>query len=1255
LLDGASRISDIVKQARKMNQPALAITDHGNMFGAIEFYKACTEATKNAAKDGLPPIKPILGIEAYIVPNGESRTKREKVEGEYDHHLVLWARDLTGYKNLLKLTSAAYQEGFYSHPRIDRELLGRHGKGLMGASACIGGEVPQTILRKDYAAACRTAAAYQELFGKENFYLELQDHCSNAAPPATTGAAVADFDELAAHQKKVNEVLLRMARELGAKLICSNDSHYTRREDAKAHDALLCIGTGKLLSDESRLRYPCDQFYLKSSEEMGAIFKDVPEALKNTLEVAEKCELKLEFGKYHFPVFQVPKGEEPNKYFRKLVEEGLKRRYGDPIPADVQARAQEELRVLEKMGFVGYLLIVWDIIHEARSRGIPVGPGRGSAAGSIVCYALGITNLEPLRYSLIFERFVNEGRNEMPDIDIDFCKSRREEVVEYVKEKYGRDCTANIVTYNAMLAKAAVRDVARVLNWELPKVNTLAKLIPQLPGKTVTLAPAPAERAPGDETTYVLDDVPEMAEAYRTDAATRELLDLARKCEGVARNTGCHAAGLVIADKPVVEYLPLMVDKNDLTLTQYEMKHIDPVGLLKIDLLGLETLTKLKLACALIKERHGKKVNAPLTPDGTIDLDQLPLNDQKTYRMLMRGDARGVFQFESDGMRKLLVDARPDCLEDLVALNAMFRPGPMANIPAFCARKHGTEKIEYLVPQLEPILKDTYGVIVYQEQVMQIANQVAGFTLSDADRLRRAMGKKDMALMAKYEAPFVEGCAKNKTPQDKAKQLYALIAEFARYGFNKSHAAAYAFVAYQTAWLKANYPAEFMAGNMSLEQGDTDKLVAYIEEARRMNLEVLPPDVNTSGVHFGIEADRRLRFPLGAIKGVGEKAVEGIVAERKEHGPFKDLYDFCERVDARHVNKGCIEAMIKAGAFDATTPAAGRAALLAGLEDAMGQGAAARQDRNAGQGNLFGGGEEEKAAYRPRLPQVPEWSEKERLEHEKKVLGFYFSGHPLAEARELVDGLSSCALRALTEVPDGHLVVIGALVTGVRHTVTRATGDKMAVLTVEDFTGSTSVVVAPKVFEASKVLLQQDAILFIRGRVRTSEMMGGNRSGGGGGGGEGNNEGAPVASVMADQIYTVEKAAAQFVGDVGLALTPSPEPLAQGEGRNGNHNGEEQAQAKFQSAVALLRNYPGRTQVFFHLDVTDKEGRPVTVTVRGGEKLGIRPAPELFVGLRSILGVGAVRVTGEGTQIQRAPEPAWKRRQAQAQGAGFRG
>ncbi|HYF51577.1 MAG TPA: DNA polymerase III subunit alpha, partial [Planctomycetota bacterium] len=911
-----------------------------------------------------------------------------------------------------------------------------------------------------------------------------------------------------------------------------------------------------------------------------------------------------------------------------------------------------------KMGFVGYLLIVWDIIREARSRGIPVGPGRGSAAGSIVCYALGITNLDPLRYSLIFERFVNEGRNEMPDIDIDFCQSRRAEVIEYVQEKYGRDCTANIITFNAMLAKGAVRDVGRVLEWDLAEVNNVAKLIPVAPGKKVVLKPAPEDRPENDETTYAIDDVPDLKTMYENDERAKLLIDLARKCEGIARNTGCHAAGLVIADKDITEYVPLYKDKNDMLLTQYEMAHIDNVGLLKIDFLGLETLTKLQVTTRLIKERHGTKIKEPLTPDGYLDLDKIPLEDAKTYRMLGRGDARAVFQFESEGMRKLLMDARPDCLEDLVALNAMYRPGPMDNIPSFCNRKHGREQIVYMLPQLEPILKDTYGIIVYQEQVMQIANQLAGFSLSEADSLRKAMGKKKKDLMEKYGVQFVEGCGKNGIDKGKAKDLYDLIAKFAEYGFNKSHAAAYAFVAYQTAYLKANYPAEFMAGNMSLEQGNTDKIVEYIDEARRMELNILPPDINKSGIRFGIENNNLLRFSLGAIKGVGEKAVECIVAEREKGGPFKDLYDFCERVDGKNANKGCVEALIKAGAFDSIAGDYGRASLMGALEDAMSHGSRQREDRNSGQGNLFGGGgggaDAEEATHRPRMPHVPEWKEKQRLDEEKAVLGFYFSGHPLAEARELAEGLSSCSIKAVAEIPEGYEILLGAYVTKVDIKITKMKQEKMAVLTIEDFSGSMQCVCFPKTYAKFKELLAPDRILFFRGKIKADQM--GQNGGGNGNASAQNGEAGPVTySIMPDEIMPPDVAAQRYASDVLVRIDETSETTkpAAGSGKKAADfpAGLEGVQARFQSIMALVKQYPGRAPVYFQIELESGQSGPASVVIKAGDKYRVSPSPEFFAALRPLVKPGALRVIGEGTRAKKAEQPRWKQRPQPMQAA----
>ncbi|MCZ7645072.1 MAG: DNA polymerase III subunit alpha [Planctomycetota bacterium] len=1237
LLDGASRIKDLILRARQHKQPAVAITDHGSMFGVIEFYKACKEANAAAQEKGLPTVKPILGMEAYVVPDGQSRTKREKVDGEYDHHCLLWAADNAGYKNLMKLSSKAYAEGFYMHPRIDLEILAAHRQGLIASSGCLGSEVPNAILHKDYEAAKKLAGRYIEILGKENFYFELQNQ---AGEIADRHPGDEEIQNLYRAQKKVNEAIVRLAKELGGKLIATNDSHYTDREDAEAHDALLCIGTGKLISDANRLRFACGEFYLKSSEEMAALFRGLPEALANTLEIAERCNVELKFGEYHFPKFQIPKGQKEDAYFRKLVYDGLERRYGKPLPGAVVARADEELRVLTKMGFLGYLLIVWDITRTAREKGIPIGPGRGSAAGSIVCYGLGITNLDPLKYNLLFERFVNEGRNEMPDIDIDFCPARRSEVIEYVQDRYGRDSTAGIITFNTMAAKASVRDLGRVMDWPLPEVDKVAKMIPALPGKKVTLQP----RAGDDDAVHVVDDEPDLKNLYESDGRTRNLIDLARRIEGLARNPGRHAAGLVIADKDITEYLPLYKDKDDALLTQYEMSHIDSVGLLKIDILGLQNLTILERAVAFIKQRHGVE----------IDLDRLPLDDKKTYAMLARGEAKGVFQFESDGMVRMLVDARPDCLEDLIALNAMYRPGPMQNIPTFINRKHGREPIDYLVPQLEPILKDTYGIIVYQEQVMQIANQLGGFTLSEADSLRKAMGKKKKDLMEKYGKLFVEGCGKNGIAKEKARELYDLIAKFAEYGFNKSHSAAYAFVAYQTAYLKANYTAEYMAALLSLNQGSTDDVIAYLEECRRMNLEVLGPDINTSHVHFAIASDRELRYSLGAIKGVGEKAVETMVQAREADGPFKDLHDLCERVDTRAVNKSCLESLVRAGAFDSLKGAGGRAQLVSAVEDAMAHGASLRRDREAGQGNLFGGDD---AAGAPRkLPDVPEWPEPQRLEEEKKVLGFYFSGHPLADVREIVEGLSSRSCRKLGDLEDGLEVVLGAYVNAVHPKQTRTSGEKMAVLDLEDWeNGSMQAVVFPKTYAKFRELIQPDRILFFRGKIKHSDLSGG-------------------ASVMADEIFTVEDAVRRYLSAIVITLR-EPQQAAPSNGNGNGKHGPEQAEKRakkekakkdapesapvkteesgesarklfaqrLETLAELVQAHPGRNPVWFQLDVTVGGATPASVIVQPNEKVRVRPSPELFAGFRSLLPRGSLRVIGEGTKPRRAPEPAWKR------------
>jgi DNA polymerase-3 subunit alpha len=1224
LLDGASKIHPLVKHAHNLKQKALAITDHGNMFGAIEFYQACRELTKKAEAEGKPGIKPLIGTEAYIVPEGRSRHTREKVGGEAGCHLVLLARDLEGWQNLLKLASLGYTEGFYYNARIDREILGRYAKGLIGLSACLAGEIPMVLRRGDQARAKEIAGIYQDLLGAENFYLELQDH---------------RLEE----QRKLNPQLIRLAAEIGAKLVATNDSHYTDRSDAKAHDALLCIGTKKTINDAQRMRFETEEFYLKSGAEMWSLFAECPEALKNTMEVAERCDLKLKFGAYHYPLFPVPDGKSLSAYFREQVEDGLRRRYGGEIPATVRTRADEEMRVLIKMGFDGYLLIVWDIISESRRRGIPVGPGRGSAAGSIVCYALGITNLDPLQYQLLFERFVNEGRNEMPDIDVDICQQRREEVLTYVQDRYGRDRTAGIITFGSMLSKGAVRDIGRVLDYPLPDVDALAKLIPGGPQK-VSLAPKDPDHP---NVLYVIDEVPELREKYETDSRAHELIDLARRIEGVVRNPGRHAAGMVVADKPLTEYCPLYRDKEGALLTQFEMAHIDAVGLLKIDLLGLETLTVIDLAKKLIRETTGKDV----------DLDKLPLDDPATFRLLAGGGAKGVFQFESDGMQRMLQESRPDRLDDLIALNAMYRPGPIDNIPSFVSRKHGREKIEYLVPQLEPILRETYGIIVYQEQVMRIAHELGGFTLSEADSLRKAMGKKKKDLMEKYSTLFIEGCQKHGIPREKAERLFELIERFASYGFNKSHAAAYAFVAYQTAWLKTHYPAQFMAALLSLKQDKTEKLVEYIDEARRLGLRIEAPDVNRSGLGFLPLGSGRLSYSLSAIKGVGEKAAEVIVKGRAS-GPYRDLYDFSERVDARLVNKGVVESLVRSGAFDGIAGKdAGRGQLFAAVEDALSCGTRSREDRLSGQGMLFGG--DESGTAPPPLPRVADWLPKEKLEEEKKALGFYFSGHPLDRVRELVESLSSCSSRKLAALPENREVVFGGFVTQVQKKTTRADKKQMAILTLEGILGPVTAVVFPRTYEKFQRLLVPDTVLFVRGKTKADQRGGSVSRPNGTETGEAEQpDAAPVVTLLTDELFSLEEAVARFAESVTVRLNGEgvDEVLATANG-NGAGEGKKEAASKKSapdlmqliesraaSVLDLARAHPGKLPLFLKVEMDEVNGARTIVCVRTQDKLKISPTENFVSGLRHILRPGAFYFSASGNRVQKAAEPPWKRR-----------
>jgi len=1025
LLDGAARIPDLVAAAAAQGAQALAITDHGAMFGVIDFYTTCREAG----------IKPILGCEVYVAP----RTRHDRQAGVDDklHHLVLLAKDETGYRNLMRLVSIGYTEGFYYKPRVDKEILNRYRRGLVALSACLAGEVPASALREGEEGAAAAAAAYREIFGPD-FYLELQDH------------GLAD-------QRQVNRILVNVARRLEIPLVATNDVHYIRAQEAEIQDILLCIQTGKTLNDSQRMRFGSNEFYLKSPEQMAQLFGEVPEALANTVAIAEQCAVDLDFDGVHLPEYDVPPGYDVDSYLRELCYQGAVRRYGE-ITEEIARRLDYELSIIAQTGFSGYFLIVWDFIRYAREKGVLVGPGRGSAAGSLVAYSLGITNLDPLPYGLLFERFLNPERVSMPDIDIDFCFERRGEVIDYVFGKYGRDRVAQIITFGTMAARAAVRDVGRALGMTYGEVDRVAKLIPAELGMTIDKAL----------------QTPDLASLYAQDEQVKKLLDTARALEGMPRHASIHAAGVVISRETLTNYLPLYRTTDGVVATQFPKETVEKLGLLKMDFLGLRTLTVIGDAVRMIRENRGI----------SLDMDHLPLDDPATYELLCKGETAGVFQLESSGMRAILRDLRPEVFEDIIALVALYRPGPLGSgmVEDFIARKHGAKEVEYLHPMLEPILKDTYGVILYQEQVMRIASVMSGFTLGQADLLRRAMGKKKPEIIAGLRSQFVEGAEKNGVQPEVAQKVFELIEYFAGYGFNKSHSAAYALIAYQTAYLKANYAPEYMAALLTSVKDNADKVGLYVEECRRMGLDVLPPDVNESRVDFTI-AGGKIRFGLAAVKNVGEGTVQAIIEARDREGPYKGLVDFLQRIDGRAINRRVMESLIRAGAF--ASLGYRRSQLLAVLDEALQAAHRAQRERESGQLSLFGFTSQAGVGSEISLPDVPEFSPRELLAMEKETLGLYISGHPLAQYRDLLRSVTSADCGEIPGLPGGKQVILGGLLTGVKRISTRK-GESMCFATLEDLTGKVEVVVFPRVFERSRDMLVPDAPVLVCGTVQVN-------------------------------------------------------------------------------------------------------------------------------------------------------------------------
>jgi DNA polymerase-3 subunit alpha len=977
---------------------------------------------------------------------GSRHAKKDSGLAHNDYyHLILLARNLTGYQNLIKLVSKAYLEGFYYKPRMDKEILKEHHEGLIALSGCLSGEIPYLIGQKDMAGALAVAGEFQELFGKEHFYLEVQANGLD-------------------HQRIANAGLIEIHKKLGIPLAGTNDCHYLKKEDARPHELMLCLQTGKTLSDPARMKFDTDQLYVKSTDEIAPAFAEFPGAVANTCRIADCCDLELALNKTHLPQYKAPEGYTRESYVEYLAIEGLKSRLTErpsTIPLAVyEQRLREELMVICSMGFAGYFLIVWDIIRFARNRNIPVGPGRGSAAGSLVAYALRITDLDPLVYTLLFERFLNPERVSLPDIDMDFCMDRRGEVLNYVVEKYGSDHVAQIITFGTLGAKAAIRDVGRVLEMPYADADKVAKLVPnQL---NITLEQA-------------LETEPRLRELVETDPKVRELMTIARSLEGLARHASTHAAGVVISEEPLTDHVPLYKGANDEIVTQYSMGDVEKIGLVKFDFLGLKTLTMIRRAETLIHESH------PGQPPLSVEL--LPFDDAKTFALLSSGKTTGIFQLESSGMRDLLSGFKPDRFEDIIAIIALYRPGPMDLIPDFIKRKQGKVPIVYELPELEPILKDTYGVIVYQEQVMAIANTVAGFSLGQADILRRAMGKKKPEEMEKLRVKFLEGARQNKIAEKKAEKLYELIQKFAGYGFNKSHAAAYAVVCYHTGYLKAHYPTEFMAALMTTDMGNQDKIVGYFTECRDLGIKVLGPDVNESQKNFAV-VDGAIRFGLAAIKNVGEGAVDSVLAIRADSGRFTSFFDFCRRVDLHKVNKRMLEGLIKAGAFDSL--GAKRSQLMAMLDHGIEDGAAAQQERERGQTSIFGeelnGDGSAHGHIEPALPNVPEWDQAQRLKYERELTGFYITAHPLARYEATIHALATATTVGIAELSDGKEVRLCGIIATVKSMLTKK-GDRMAYMTLEDLQGTVEVIVFPDLFKTVGELIAPERLIRVTGTI----------------------------------------------------------------------------------------------------------------------------------------------------------------------------
>ena len=1123
LLDGAARIKKVVAAARELAMPALAITDHGAMFGVVDFYKACE-------KEG---IKPILGCEVYMAP----RTMKDRVPHVDDHlyHLTLLAENEKGYRNLLQLVSLGYTEGFYYKPRVDKQLLATFSAGLIALSGCVAGEVAELVGAGELDRARQAAVEYNDIFGAGNFFLELQDH---GLP----------------EQQKINRGLVELHRQLQIPLVATNDVHYVKREHAEMQDVLLCIQTGKSVDESSRLRFQSDQLYLKSEEEMAASFGELKPAMENTVAIAERCHVPLIFDQLHLPDYPLPAGVSPDSYLEELCHEGIRRRYGEPS-GPVLRRLEFELKVIKQMGYSSYFLVVWDFIHFARSQGIPVGPGRGSAAGSLVSYLLGITNLDPLKYGLLFERFLNPDRVSMPDVDVDLCFERRQEVINYVTQKYGADRVAQIATFGTLMARAAIRDVGRALAMPYAEVDRVAKLVPAELHITIEKA---------------LKDSPELLELYQQNPQVKKLVEMASLLEGMPRHASTHAAGVVITREPLTHYLPLYKAADGPVTTQFAKDQVEELGLLKIDLLGLRTLTVIAGTLRLIAKNGGPE----------LEIDDIPLDDSKTYQLLAGGDTAGVFQLESSGMRSILKELRPEVFEDVVALVALYRPGPLGSgmVEDFVRNKHGLKnEVTYLHPKLEPILKSTYGVILYQEQVMRIASELAGFTLGEADLLRRAMGKKKPEIIAGLRSQFIEGAVKGGINAGVAGQIFDLMEYFAGYGFNKSHSAAYAMVAYQTAYLKANHPAQYMAALLTSMRDNTDKVAVYVEECRRMKIEVLPPDVNESEKDFTVVGEK-IRFGLAAVKNVGAGAMEIIVAERLRGGAFKNYTDFCRRLDTKAINKRVLESLIKSGAFDSLGHR--RSQLMALIDTGMDLAAQAGRERLNGQLSLLDfWGDSAGDVLTLELPEVEEYPAGQLLAMEKETLGLYISGHPLSEYRQILSQETSMTIAEAREMELDSPAVLGGIFTSVKKLTTRR-GEAMARGQLEDLTGMIEVIFYPRAYQEYKPLIKPDEVVRLRGRLNVN---------------------GEEIKMVAEELFPMVK---KQTGDVYLQLEQTSLDL-------------------ITRLQMILRSYPGFSPVYLYFPRDRK-------LARAPEEFWLDLSSPALLKLKELLGSENVRVKEDG-------------------------